>query len=399
MLWSKEKCALHLSWPTGRPILGMTSPDFSLYGKQQSPYFAPLALSQMLSGMAARVDFPAIEQLALSQAATEARSKAKRKAQAILELPANATANEVSRARGTRAVRRGKDVFLPAWSDLHSALPNLLLRSGLWNVRATRHDFCIGECEGDGMHAEPVCIDNHVVPSLGDVTLINRGPALGSFDRQVFAACINYYREDRPLSGGGDAAWIEVSFFKFITGRGSSYHADGHRALRASLERLSAMSLHVRHDGQEIQLPRVIEVSFSDGTARGDAPQASDSIFFRVLAPFAALYGPNKWTAVPHDALNAGMGLKSWLACFYSTHSKSFPTKIEDIHYLCKSAASLPKFKVQLRDALKIMSSNAQPLSTRVASFDIRAKTVTVQMASWPQSDRRTSAVESAAEG
>ena len=44
----------------------------------------------------------------------------------VLELSANATPSEVRVARQRRAVRRGKDVFLPSWKDATVALPNAL---------------------------------------------------------------------------------------------------------------------------------------------------------------------------------------------------------------------------------------------------------------------------------
>lgn len=337
-------------------------------------------LADTLSSMAVRADGSALEKHALLQAAGAAKTKALRAAQAILELPPHATQGEVRKARRGRAVRRGKDVYLPTWQELCTGFPNVLLRSALWSVQSIRHD---GPAPAEGQTDVVKADEARVLPSFGNTTLINRGPALGGYDRSVFAACLDYYREDRPLSPGGPAQWIEVSFYKFLESMGVSYHADSYRALRASLERLSAISLHVRHQGLELQIPRVLEVSFADGDARGDVPKSSDLIYFRILEPFAELYGSSKWTKVSHDALSLGIGLKSWLASFYASHKKPFDSKIVDLHQMCGSAARLSKFRVQLRDALTELQAPDQPLEVRVKEFVMDKTTVTVTMANW----------------
>lgn len=298
----------------------------------------------------------------------------------VVELGELATPAELRNARRSRAVRQGADVFLPIWQDLYTAMPNLLLRSALWSVRSAKDVREEAERYSIDVDDRP---ETSVVPSLANSVIINRGPGLGAFDRRVFAACLDYYRDERPLSPDGSHAGVEVSFYKFITGHGGSYHLDSHRALRFSLERLAAMSLHVNHGGLELQLPRILEVSFADGKARRDEPLASDLIFFKVNERFASLYGSSKWSAVSHDALNAGIGLKSWLACYYSTHSKPFETRLEDLHLLSGSTAPFRKFKFQLRQALEMMSSEAQPLSVRVKRYVMEPSTLTVWMAAW----------------
>lgn len=345
---------------------------------------SPQALSDTLSTIALRSNENPNERTALFQAASAAKAKADRQASPIAELPATATLQEVNRERRLRAVRRGKEVFLPHWRELTTAMPNLLLRSSLWSVRAIKRDQQVLDMLPEQGAVDFDCTEG-MVDTLSDTVLINRGPGLGSYDRRVFAACLDYYRSDQPLSSGGDSPWLEVSFFKFIQGLGSSYHADGHRALRASLERLAAMSLHVRHGGVEVHLPRILEVSFADGEARGEKPVSSDRIQLRVLGKFAQLYGSSKWTAVEHDVLDAGLGLKSWLGCFYSTHSKPFTTKLDALHKLTGSSASFSKFKQQLKIALDAMKAADQPTAVRIRSYIMDTKTLWVDMAAWSE--------------
>jgi len=294
------------------------------------------------------------------------------------------TPAEVKLARRDQAVRRGKDVFLPSWLDLRTAMPNLLLRSSLWSARTISHGAAnaIAINGAEQPHGTP---EANPIASHDNAVLINRGPALGAYDRRVFANCLDYYRDDRALTPIDDEArYIEVSYFKFITSQGSAYSADGRKALRASLERLSAMSLHVRHQGLELQLPRILDVSFADAESRHEEKvRSADLIYFRVLDDFAKMYGRAMWTAVPHEALNAGAGLKSWLACYYATHSKSFALELASLQKLTGSDAPLWRFRDQLKTALNDMMADSFPLEARVASYELTQRAVTVHMARW----------------
>ncbi|GKS86102.1 hypothetical protein AVMA1855_18140 [Acidovorax sp. SUPP1855] len=324
----------------------------------------------------------------IHRAAARAERASRVPGEPILQLPPNATPNEVNSARKRRSVRRGKDIFLPSWKPETTGFPNVLVRSALWSMRtigltpdgvteaqnAVDQDTISGDID-----QEP---GGRLIPGMGDFTLINRGPALGSYDRRVFASCVDYYK-DRPLSPGGDSSWVEVSFYLFVNQMGVAYSAESHRSLRASLERLSALSLHLRHDGFERHLPRILEVSFADGKARGDISSGSDKIVFRVLEPLAELYGPAKWTAVPHSALNAGKGLKSWVATFYSTHRRSLPLPLALVQRLTGTGATTAKFTFQLKESLKNLQESNVPEAVRVADYSVSKTEVTVHLTRW----------------
>jgi hypothetical protein len=303
----------------------------------------------------------------------------------ILDIPAMATPAEIQRARSRRAVRRGKDVYLPTWRELCTGMPNVLLRSALWSVTAIGHETD-DEVVANPQDSKP----DQVVPTQGDFRLINRGPNLGWYDRRVFAICLNHYRDERPLYVGNASStfsegttWIQLSYFQFLESMGVAYSQESHISLRKSLERLSALSLHVRTRGIEVQMPRILEVSYADGEARGDAPKASDLIFFRAHAPIAELYGLESWTAVPHSALNAGKGLNSWLATYYSTHSKPYPVKLESLYTISGSVCTPSVFKSRLKQALSALSKPDVPAEIRVKDYDIDKTTLTVRLLRW----------------
>lgn len=289
----------------------------------------------------------------------------------VLELAANASPNEVRVARQRRAVRRGKDVFLPSWKDAAVALPNALLRSALFSASS----------------ASRAALFEAPIAAQGDVVLTLTGHQLCDYDRRVFAACLNHYREDRPLSRDeASPAWVTLSFYQFAQDLGCAYGAKVHKAIRDSLIRLSAAHLRVRIHRRDIPLPRLIDVAFDDGYAGADTPEAalrgSDQVAFRVFESMANLFGPADWSAVPQPALDYA-GLASWLASFYSTHAKPYPLKVQDLYDYSGVTCELREFRRMLKTALdKLQREDASP-DVRVAQYELTKEELTVRLARW----------------
>nr|WP_186329684.1 plasmid replication initiator TrfA [Variovorax boronicumulans] len=356
---------------------------------KQLPHLTYKTIVDTLGPVALRHEGSELEKIALAQTVEHAAFKAERQNALILELPAGATDSELNNARRYRAVRRGKDVFLPRWHELCCALPNLLMRSALWSISSIRDDSPVNA--NDGESGERCVYVDQEIASTNDVRIIYQGPALGTYDRRVFATCLSYYREERPLSSKAEQKWVEVSFFKFLEEMGVKYHPDSLEALRKSLLRLSKMVLRMRCDGLDIQVPRILDVSFAGDVARGEEGRASDKIVFRVLEEFAQLYGEKKWTAVPLEALREKVAIKSWLGSFYSTHAKPFPIELESLHKMTGSSATLPKFKYDLKNSLDSMKLLSQPDSTRVKDYKLGSSTVVVEMQAWEKRNSRKS--------
>ncbi len=290
---------------------------------------------------------------------------------AVLELDIGATPAALNAARTRRAVRRGRDVFLPVWSDLAVGLPNALLRSSLWTA---------GE-------ASDVWMENASVASLGrDVTVLYTGRQLTQYDRRVFAACLDHYRDDRPLSPGGAASWVLVSFYQLAQSMGLAYTLNTHTALRASLLRLEAAALRVCSGSLELPVPRLLEVAFDDGYhSRTEASlKGSDQIAFRVFEQFAALYGPTSWTAVPKPALGL-KSLRGWLTGFYATHAAPRQLPYKTLHELSGLRCRPNDFRARLRVALDELQADDVPLELRVASYTVSedGKSITVRLVRW----------------
>lgn len=291
--------------------------------------------------------------------------------QAVLVLPDNASQAEMREARTRRAVRRGVDVFLPAWPESKVGLPNVFLRSALF-AAATVTDQPL-------MNAE--------IASRGDASLTLTGHALGDYDRRVFAACLSFYREDRPLCGGEEPRWVKVTFWQLAKCLGGTYGPNVHKAIRDSLIRLNAAHLRIRVKGVDIPMPRLIDVVFDDGYRGQHTPdhllRGSGVISFRVLESMANLFGPDDWTAVSRAALHGLSGLPSWLANFYSSHKEPYAVKIADLFDWSGVVCDLREFRRRLKRALQRLQDEDVPIEVRVASFEFTEEHVIVRLLRW----------------
>lgn len=291
------------------------------------------------------------------------KRRAREVAAPVLELSPDASAVEVRVARQRRAVRRGKDVFLPSWRDAATALPNAFLRSALFSASSNNRE---------ALFEEPIA-------TQGDVVVTLTGHQLCDYDRRVFAACLNHYRDDRPLSPDDSPVWVTLSFYQFAQDLGIAYGANVHVAIRSSLVRLAAAHLRVRISRRDIPLPKLIDVAFDEvGAGIG-----SDRVAFRIFESMANLFGPAEWSAVPQPALTDYSGLAAWLASFYSTHAKPYPLKVADIYRYTGVTCAVREFRRMLKTALqKLQREEANP-DLRIASFHLTKDELTVHLARW----------------
>ncbi|MTD33418.1 hypothetical protein [Paludibacterium denitrificans] len=214
--------------------------------------------------------------------------KAKKEAiePAIAELPKEATMEEVRTARRRQATRRGTDVYLPSWSAMSSALPSAFLRSALFSpsrrIQAENTKVLAGD--------QTLPVADKEIATFQHVTLIFSGYELCQFDRRSMQRASDYYRE-RPLSAEEGTHHIRTSFYQFATRMGGSYSRDTHKAIRASLLRLSFAQMRLRVNQLNLEVPKLLAVSFVDGEA-GENVKGSDILLLRVTESVAELFGP-----------------------------------------------------------------------------------------------------------
>ncbi len=293
----------------------------------------------------------------------ERRAKKALTEPAVATLPSNATAEEVQYARRRQATRRGSEVYLPCWSAMARALPNAFLRSALFSagrsVQADNANVLSG--------APTLLVAGKEIASLRNMTLIFSGYELCQFDRMVYATCLDYYR-DAPLSPEESPRHVRTNFYEFAHRMGSEYSVKAHRAIRASLLRLSFAQMRVRYNRMNIEVPKLLSVTFEDGKV-GEDFRGSDALMLRVTASVAELFGPGAWTAVENETVGYD-GLRGWLANFYAGHACPKWLPVKRLYDFSGYESHMRNFRASLVRALEKLKDPQTPARSRVARYD-----------------------------
>ncbi|MFM0543736.1 plasmid replication initiator TrfA [Paraburkholderia strydomiana] len=283
---------------------------------------------------------------------------------AIALLASNATADEVKTARRRQAIRRGAEVYLPSWSAIAWALPNAFLRTALFSttrsVQARNEELLSG--------SDSLLVAGKEIASFANLTLTFSGYELCQFDKRVYAACLDYYR-DIPLSPEERGEYVSTSFYEFVKRLGNKYSLKAHRAVRASLLRLSFAQMRLRYKRMNIEVPKLLSVSFEDGDGGGDF-KGSDLLMLRVSESIAELFGWGAWTALSKDAA-AYDGLTGWLASFYASHSLAQWLPIKDLYRLSGYESHMRNFKSSLTNALEKLKATEVPDCSRISAYHV----------------------------
>ena len=297
---------------------------------------------------------------------------------AIAELAIDATGEEFKSARIRQAVRRGADVYLPSWSAMSQALPSSFLRTALFscatNVTSENERVLAGD--------STLLVANKVIASFSSVSLFLTGYELCQFDRQVYAACLDYYR-DFPLAPSGCKQYKNTNFYEFSRRMGNQYSKNLHKSIQASLLRLRTVQLRIKYKRANLEVPKLITVDFEDGSDNDDF-KASDRISIRITNEIAELFGVGDWTAVEMPVIKL-KGLAAWLAHFYASHSESREISIETLYKLSGYQSKFANFKASLKLALEKLVHETIPERLRVSSFLFSEddKKITVKLSSW----------------
>ncbi|WP_176058996.1 plasmid replication initiator TrfA [Paraburkholderia sp. BCC1876] len=293
----------------------------------------------------------------------ERREKKALEQRAVAELPANATANEIHHSRRRQATRVGPDVYLPGWSATSSALPNAFLRSALFaatrGVQADNANLFAGGSTG--------LVAEEKIGTFKDTTMMFSGHRLCQFDRLVYSTCLEYYRE-APLCPEESPRHQQTTFYEFACRMGNGYSVKAHRAIRASLLRLSFAQVRLRHERINIEVPNLMSVKFDDDGKSVESFKGSDALLLRVTTSVAELFGPGAWTAVEIGAARYD-GLRGWLANFYAGHAHPKPLPVELLHQLCGYGPNKSNFRASLVRALEKLKDPNTPACSRVASY------------------------------
>lgn len=283
-------------------------------------------------------------------------------------LPSDATVEEIRKARRRQATRRGEDIYLPSWSTMALALPNTFLRTALFSTGRRIQANSENVLEGD----QSSLVANKEIASLSNLTISLSGYELCQLDRHVYATCLDYYRE-RPLSPEDSTHNINTSFYEFATRMGLAYGLNPHKAIRASLLRLSFAQIRIRHKGWNFEVPKLLTVSFEDGSTSG-VFKGSDKLLLRVTDSVAELFGLGAWTAVDKEAVGYD-GVTGWLANFYAGHSAAAWLSVKSLYDISGyESKSMSNFRASLIRALEKLKSNRTPACCQVSEYHFTDK-------------------------
>jgi hypothetical protein len=306
--------------------------------------------------------FDAAERIGRFADGLERRARTELTEPAIAELPPNATTEEVRNARRRQATRRGTEVFLPSWSAMARALPNAFLRTALFSTGRSIQAANANVLSGD----PTLLVAGKEIASFQNLTLLFSGYELCQFDRLVYAVCLDYYRET-PLSPEESPRHVRTSFYAFASRMKKQYSVKAHSAIRASLLRLSFAQMRLRYLRLNIEVPKLLSVTFEDGEAGGDF-KGSDTLLLRVTVSVAELFGPGAWTSVANEAVSYD-GLRGWLANFYAGHSAVRWLPVQRLYELSGYQSHKRNFKASLVLALDKLKDPQTPACSRVASY------------------------------
>lgn len=281
---------------------------------------------------------------------------------AIVTLPANATADEVSRARSRQAIRRGVEIYLPRWSAAGQALPNALFRSALFSTSTAIQNRSPQLVEGD---TGSLTTEREIATGK-DMTLKLLGTELCQFDRKVYSTCVDYYR-DVPLSSETSATPIRTDFNEFCSHMGQSYGRNSHEAIRESLIRLSGAGIELRQKGQDVKIPHLLNIKFEQDNTYQEF-KGSDSFTLSVPVALASLFGPGAWTTVDKRAVRFD-GLQGWIASFYASHSRCRWLDVGWLYRMTGYQSHERNFRSSLARALEKLAAEELPDSCRLSEY------------------------------
>jgi len=318
----------------------------------------------------------------------ERKAKAVEHEPAVLVLPDTATNQELATARVRQAAKRGQDVYLPSWSSVARVLPNAFLRTAVFSTSSSIQKLNDQVLAGD----RSLILANEEIATLKNMRFLFTGYRLCQFDRQVYATCLEYYRE-RPLAPMDCTRHVRTSYHEFASRMGGNHNAKTYVAIRVSLLRLSYAQIRIRSERLDIEVPKLLSVHFDDGSASGEV-KGADQLMLRVTESVAELFGVGDWTGIDQKVVGYD-GLRGWLASFYASHKKSQWLPVDTLYRLSGYESKPSNFRDSLVKSLDKLKEPGTPDCSRVERYSFgtyldkdtgkERERVIVYLERWPQ--------------
>jgi len=223
-------------------------------------------------------------------------------------------------------------MFLPEVFGAKRIAPNLLLRS---------HIFGISRRELKPRQKELMKIvtgKNHQ-----KLNVFFTGPALNQEDFSLWLELINVSNDNQL------GAVLRISQSEILRRLDKNNQFPW---LKKSLGRLKTSKIEFFQDGASLAEFKFIEDVVYE--------QKTRMVCFSISTDgYDYLFSDREWTGlnVGHRMALKGKPLAQWLHAFYSSHAKPFQYKVETLHLLCKSEASLADFQRSLGQAISCVNN------------------------------------------
>lgn len=247
---------------------------------------------------------------------------------------------------------------LPLWPEPVRAVPNSFLRSALFGaIRKGRRRFVKGV----------------QLAALDGIEIHYTGERLDQGDLGVYESVLHAVRLQEL---GSQCRLTSYALLKLM---GKTDTGKNRATLLARIERLRANAIRMKQ-GRYSFIGGLVDEAYKDEETQE---------WVIVLNPkLRALYGADQFTQIEWAVRHAldGHQLAQWLHGFYASHAKPFPIKVETLHRLCGSEATLMSdYAKKLRQALDAVSE-ASAAYGEGFSYEIRGGLVHVEKkASGPQ--------------
>lgn len=244
-----------------------------------------------------------------------------------------------------------KDVQLPLWPEPVRAVPNGFLRSALFGaIRKGRRRY---------LKAEQLA-------ALDGIEIRYTGERLDQGDLDVWESVLHALRLQEL---GSKCRLTSYALLKLM---GKTDTGKNRATLHERITRLRANAVEVRQ-GRYCYIGGLIA-----GAAKDEETQ---EWVIELDAKLSPLFAADQFTQVEWAVRHAldGQPLAQWLHGFYASHAKPFPLKIETLHRLCGSEATLMSdYAKTLRKALDAVAE-ACAVHGEGFSYEIRGDLVHVE--------------------
>lgn len=229
-----------------------------------------------------------------------------------------------TKPQGNLPVVKSQNLSLEQWANSARGVPNVILRNALFGIATERKVYS----------------SRTLITSTKDVEIRFMGVAFNQTDLDVFEMLLHLARL-QPLGQN-----FEFSAHEFLIALGRSTGKTQHEQLKEELMRLvsGAVDISFLEAKKSFMGTLVRHIKRDDDTKRYSIRFEDD-----LLKLFGEGFTLTDWTQ--RQALGKN-NLAKWLQGHYATHAKPYPIKVETLHKLCGSEATLNKFREKLKAAL-----------------------------------------------